>query len=250
MSHLADNASRQPATRHRRTLAATVATSDSQSTEHPPIDKQQPSSPFMHPITHAQALRQLRQQPTWRLLAAENAPAIMALIQAHLLEGARKLPASLLVERLGRDLEAFAPRAGTCRSRPAPIWPIGWRRAGWSAACRRRARRNTRPAPRRRRRSALRKGYRSSDGGHREPARAGDLATGAVGRRDRDRSAAPRRAPAARARAHRRPHRVGALGPAGAAGGRPRAGAPARDHRPERRVGRRIFGASATTSAP
>ena len=51
----------------------------------------------MHPSTHALALKQMRQQPTWRLLSAENAPAIMALLEAHLLEQTRKLPASLLI---------------------------------------------------------------------------------------------------------------------------------------------------------
>ena len=49
----------------------------------------------------------LRQQPTWKLLSAENALAVMALGQAHLLDGPRRLPASLLVKRIGHDLERF-----------------------------------------------------------------------------------------------------------------------------------------------
>ena len=58
----------------------------------------------MHPTTRAAALRQ---QPTWKLLSAENALAVMALGRAHLLDWPRRLPASLLVERIRRDLERF-----------------------------------------------------------------------------------------------------------------------------------------------
>lgn len=46
-------------------------------------------------------------------LSAENAPAVMALLQAQLLDRARRLPASLLAERIGRDgveRSARAPR--------------------------------------------------------------------------------------------------------------------------------------------
>jgi len=84
----------------------------------------------MHPSTQAQALRQLRQQPTWKLLSAENGPAVMALIQAHLLEGPRRLPASLLVERLGRDLERFRAE-GWDLPQPASAYLADWLAAGW-----------------------------------------------------------------------------------------------------------------------
>ena len=85
---------------------------------------------IMHPSTQAQALRQLRQQPTWKLLSAENGPAVMALIQAHLLEGPRRLPASLLVERLGRDLERFRAE-GWDLPQPASAYLADWLAAGW-----------------------------------------------------------------------------------------------------------------------
>ena len=52
--------------------------------------------------------QRLRQQPTWKLLAADNAPLIAALLQALLLDGERKLPASLLHERLARELDELA----------------------------------------------------------------------------------------------------------------------------------------------
>jgi hypothetical protein len=84
----------------------------------------------MHPIVQAQALRQLRQQPTWKLLAAENAPAVMALIQTHLLDGLRRLPASLLVERIGRDLERYRAE-GWDLPQPASAYLADWLAAGW-----------------------------------------------------------------------------------------------------------------------
>ncbi|MGD8275810.1 MAG: DUF3375 domain-containing protein [Thiohalocapsa sp.] len=85
---------------------------------------------IMHPSTQAQALRQLRQQPTWKLLSAENGPTVMALIQAHLLEGPRRLPASLLVERIGRDLERLRAE-GFDMPQPASAYLADWLAAGW-----------------------------------------------------------------------------------------------------------------------
>jgi len=49
--------------------------------------------------------RRLREQALWRLLAADNGPIILALLETHLVEGARSLPASILYERLGRSTE-------------------------------------------------------------------------------------------------------------------------------------------------
>jgi hypothetical protein len=83
----------------------------------------------MHSIVQAQTLRQLGQQPTWKLLAAENAPAVMALIQAQLLDGPRRLPASLLVERMGRDLERFRAE-GWDLPQPASAYLADWLAAG------------------------------------------------------------------------------------------------------------------------
>ena len=85
---------------------------------------------IMHPSTHALALKQMRQQPTWRLLSAENAPAIMALLEAHLLEQTRKLPASLLIERIGRDLERFRAE-GWELPQAASAYLADWLAAGW-----------------------------------------------------------------------------------------------------------------------
>jgi hypothetical protein len=84
----------------------------------------------MPSITQAAALRHLRRQPTWKLLSAENGPAVMALIQAHLLDGPRRLPGSLLVERIGRDLERFRA-AGFDLPQPAGAYLADWLAAGW-----------------------------------------------------------------------------------------------------------------------
>ena len=49
--------------------------------------------------------RQLRRQPLWRLLAAGTGPTVLALLQTHLYDSERNLPASILHERIERDLE-------------------------------------------------------------------------------------------------------------------------------------------------
>lgn len=59
----------------------------------------------MKPDKPLAAYRQMRQQPLWRLLASANGPTVLALLQAHLYEGERSLPASILHERLERELE-------------------------------------------------------------------------------------------------------------------------------------------------
>jgi hypothetical protein len=47
----------------------------------------------------------MRSEPLWRLLASANAPVVIGLLQSHLYENERSLPASILHERIGRDLE-------------------------------------------------------------------------------------------------------------------------------------------------
>ena len=49
--------------------------------------------------------RRLRQQPLWRLLAAGHGPTILGLLQTHLYDAERSLPASIFHERIGRELE-------------------------------------------------------------------------------------------------------------------------------------------------
>jgi len=51
--------------------------------------------------------RHLRAQPLWRLLAANNGPIIIGLLQTHLYETERCLPASIFYERIERDIEGL-----------------------------------------------------------------------------------------------------------------------------------------------
>ncbi|MEO7497743.1 MAG: DUF3375 domain-containing protein [Massilia sp.] len=49
--------------------------------------------------------RRMRKQPLWSLLAADNGPTVLALLQATLYETVRSLPASIFHERIERELE-------------------------------------------------------------------------------------------------------------------------------------------------
>ena len=49
----------------------------------------------------------MRAQPLWRLLASDNGPTVIGLLQTHLYESERSLPASIMHERIGRELEAL-----------------------------------------------------------------------------------------------------------------------------------------------
>ncbi len=75
------------------------------------------------------ALRTLRHQPTWRLLAADKAPAVIAMLQELLLVAEKTLPASVLVERVGRMLEAV--RAHDDMPQPAQAYIADWLSQGW-----------------------------------------------------------------------------------------------------------------------
>lgn len=74
--------------------------------------------------------QRLRQQPTWKLLAADNAPLIAALLQALLLDAERQLPSSLLHERLARELEDLRAH-GLDVPRTAQAYVADWLAAGW-----------------------------------------------------------------------------------------------------------------------
>lgn len=76
------------------------------------------------------ALRGLREQPLWKLLAALKAPVVIALLQALYLDGTKALPSSVLHERLGRDIDQLR---GT--GEELPLAPQGyvaeWLSQGW-----------------------------------------------------------------------------------------------------------------------
>lgn len=81
---------------------------------------------------HARAAlwRRLRQQPAWKLLAADHSPLVAALLQALLLDGERQLPASLLYERLARELDELRVH-GLELARTAQAYVADWLAAGW-----------------------------------------------------------------------------------------------------------------------
>jgi len=72
----------------------------------------------------------LRDQPLWRLLAADNGPAVLGLLQAHLFEGERSLSASILYERLQRDLGELQAQ-GEALPRTAQAYVADWLASGW-----------------------------------------------------------------------------------------------------------------------
>ncbi len=84
----------------------------------------------MNTAKAAAAYRRLRGRPLWRLLAADNGPAILALLQAHLLGETRRLPASALFERIERDLERLRMQ-GEDLPRTAEAYVSAWLTAGY-----------------------------------------------------------------------------------------------------------------------
>ena len=79
---------------------------------------------------HASALRALRQGPAWRLLSADNAPAVIALLDGQLLGKERRLPASVLVERVGRELTLLRAE-GWDMPQSASAYLADWLAKGW-----------------------------------------------------------------------------------------------------------------------
>lgn len=74
--------------------------------------------------------QRLRADPVWRLLAADNAPILVAVLQANLLDGESKLQASILYERLTRNLEDLRT-AGEDMPQTAQAYVMNWLAQGW-----------------------------------------------------------------------------------------------------------------------
>lgn len=74
--------------------------------------------------------QRLRQHATWKLLAADNAPSVTALLHGLLFEAERQLPASLLHERLARELEDLRAH-GHDLPRTSQAYVADWLAAGW-----------------------------------------------------------------------------------------------------------------------
>lgn len=84
----------------------------------------------MKPENRIALYQSLRDKPMWRLLAADHGPVIVGLLQAHLMEGARSLSASVFYERLERDLEALRA-AGHDLPRTAQAYVANWLAEGY-----------------------------------------------------------------------------------------------------------------------
>jgi len=76
--------------------------------------------------------RRLRQAPLWRLLASSNGPVVLAVLQAHLTGETRRLPASVLFERVARDLEALRDE-NEALPQAAQAYVVEWLKAGYLA---------------------------------------------------------------------------------------------------------------------
>ena len=76
------------------------------------------------------ACSQLRQQPIWRLLASDSGPVVIGVLQAHLFENEHRLPASVLNERISRDLEELRAR-GEDLPQTAQAYVAEWLRQGY-----------------------------------------------------------------------------------------------------------------------
>lgn len=76
--------------------------------------------------------RRLREEPLWRLLAADHAPEIVGLLQTLLMDGERKLGASILFERLQHHLDDInASELLRELPRTAPAYVADWLAQGF-----------------------------------------------------------------------------------------------------------------------
>ena len=65
----------------------------------------------MKAVRGAAALRVLRGQPLWQLLAATKAPVVISLLRSLLFEADKTLPSSAFHERVARELDSLRASA-------------------------------------------------------------------------------------------------------------------------------------------
>ena len=130
----------------------------------------------MNVLSRTHTLRALREQPLWRLLAGDKAPAVLALLQGLLLDGETVLPASVALERLVHEVDVLRA-AGDRAAADAAAVPGRLAGAGLAdaAAAGRRGRGDRRAVGRRGGGAALRRRPgQAAQQRHRGPARRGD----------------------------------------------------------------------------
>lgn len=84
----------------------------------------------MKALRSAAALRNLREQPLWRLLAANKGPVVIALLQSLFVESEQTLPSSVLHERLTRHIEALRAVGEELPQSPQ-AYVAEWLSQGW-----------------------------------------------------------------------------------------------------------------------
>lgn len=84
----------------------------------------------MKSIARVDSYRQLTDKPVWRLLRSQHAAVILGLLHAHLADQQRSLPASILTERVERDLELLRAR-GYELAQTAQAYIADWLSAGY-----------------------------------------------------------------------------------------------------------------------
>jgi hypothetical protein len=72
----------------------------------------------------------LREKPLWNLLAAHHGPIVLGLLQTHLYENERSVPASILHERISRDLDDLNAEGWDLRQ-TAQVYVSEWLRDGY-----------------------------------------------------------------------------------------------------------------------
>ena len=75
-------------------------------------------------------LRNLRDQPLWRLMGATKAPVVIALLQSIFAGGEKAVPSSVVHERLARDIESLRD-AGEDLPQTARAYVAEWLSEGW-----------------------------------------------------------------------------------------------------------------------
>lgn len=76
------------------------------------------------------ALKNLREQPLWRLLAATKAAPVIAMLQSLFLDTDKPLPSSVLIERLGRDIDQLRTTGEDLPQAPQ-AYIADWLSQGW-----------------------------------------------------------------------------------------------------------------------
>lgn len=74
--------------------------------------------------------RRMRTQPLWRLLASDDGPTVLGLLQTHLYDAGRTLPASVFHERIARELELLRT-LGEEWPQTAQAYIAGWLADGY-----------------------------------------------------------------------------------------------------------------------